>query len=105
VLQHRADTAGADRLQRPAAEHTHRPAGRRDQPQDGVEGGRLAGAVGPQQRHRLAGRDGQGEVVDGECVAVPDGELVDVEHGRVWHAVETGRPAVPAVVRDVVDPT
>ena len=77
VLQHRADAAGPDRVVRAPAEHAG-PAGRRvQQPQDGVDDGGLAGPVGAEQGHRLAGGDGEVEIVDGERVAVADGQSGD----------------------------
>ena len=56
-LQHRADAAGRDRVGRRAAEERHRPGVGLGEPEQHVDGGGLAGAVGAEQRDRLARRD------------------------------------------------
>ena len=65
--------------------------GRAQEAEDGVDDRGLAGAVGPEQGDRLAGRDVEVEVVDGEGVAVADGEAGDGQGGgrvtrRAWRA-------------------
>ena len=100
VLQHRADAARADGVGRGAAEH---PDGARvgvQQAEDGADGGGLARAVGAEQRHGLAAVDVQVEAVDGEHVAVADGQVGEGE-GVGRHATSLLVSAAPAVVRDV----
>ena len=64
------------------AEHRDRAAGRRQHAGDQVEGGALAGAVGADQRHDLAGLDVEGDVVDGDHAAELFARLLDLQqHG------------------------
>ena len=75
---------GGRRRGRPASRIS--PAGGADQPGDGVERRRLAGAVRPHQRDDLLRAHLEGHVVDRADRAVADGEGVDLE---MWR----GRPA------------
>ena len=50
------------------------------QAEDQPHGGRLAGAVRAEEPGDLAGLDGEGQVVDGELVAVPLGEAPCLDH-------------------------
>ena len=60
----------------------------RHQPRDGVQGGRLARAVGPEEPDDLARADGQIERVDGDGRSILDPQRLDVQH------VSTPLPAV-----------
>src|SRR5690606_13761630 len=50
--------------------------GRDEDPAEQLDGGRLAGAVGPDVRHRLARLDGEVYVAHGHVVGVPPGKQV-----------------------------
>jgi hypothetical protein len=69
-LQHRADDTGGDRVRGGHAEHGRRAAVRIEQAEQDVERRRLAGAVRPEQRDRLAGSDGRVDAADGVHGAV-----------------------------------
>ena len=58
----------------------HLAAARRDQPGDDPEQGRLAGAVRPDQRDALAGRDRQVDAGDDGPAAVGDRDVVELDH-------------------------
>ena len=59
-----------------------RPAAWRDEAGDDAQQRGLAAAGRAEQGHELAGLDGQGDVVDGQRLAVADGQLFDVERAR-----------------------
>ena len=52
----------------------------REEPGDQLEERRLAGAVGPQQGHELAGGKGQVQRVEGGAFAIALGEALDLQH-------------------------
>ena len=62
------------------------PLGQRHQSGDRREQGGLAGAVGTEHGHRLAGGDLQVHAAHGVDAAVGDHGTGDVEHGRGHHA-------------------
>jgi hypothetical protein len=85
VLEHGPHAAGPDRLVRRPPQHPDAPAVRGQQAEHGVDDRRLAGPVGAEQGHRLAGGDDEVETVDGERVAVADGQPGDVEREVCCH--------------------
>jgi hypothetical protein len=84
VLEHGGDAPAGDRLAGPAAEHPHPPGVRLQQPEQQLDGGGLAGAVRPQQRHRRAPRDLQVQPVDRRQAAEPLGHALQ-PHRVVVH--------------------
>ena len=64
-----------------AAEHPDRPLRRAGQPAHQAQHGRLAGAVGAEQRGD-AGPDGEGDVGHGDDVAEPLRDVVDLDQRR-----------------------
>jgi hypothetical protein len=96
VLQHRAHGPGPDRIARPSAEHLHPADGHRHETEHGVDDGGLAGPVRAEQGHRLAGGDRQVEGVDGERVAVADGQAGDVQRRRTGHDASLSARAASA---------
>jgi hypothetical protein len=60
----------------------HLAGGRRFQPGDALQQRALAGAVGPDQRHHLAGLDVQADALDGLDGAVGDAQVAHVEHAH-----------------------
>jgi hypothetical protein len=80
---------------------------RRDEEEDGVL---EAGAANLQIRERAVGeqwngRDGEVENVDGDGLAVPDGQSGDLQGGGSGHAISVFRRPRPEVVRNVAGST
>ena len=71
------------------------PAARADDPGDRVEGGRLARAVGTDERDDLALLDGQRHALEGVDVAVVGVDVVDLEQR---HRQTVGAPGSPGFV-------
>ena len=55
--------------------------GGKEQAAHELDGGRLAGAVGPEEGEHLAAHDLQTQVVDGDLVAVMLGDVFQLNHG------------------------
>ena len=66
------------------------PGRRRGQAGDGAQRGRLAGAVRAEEAGDGAGPDGEGDVVDGDVVAVALGEVFDGDHGSIVRSRRRG---------------
>ena len=69
-LEHGAEAHPRFRPPRIAAEDARRTGVRRQEPEEQLDGGRLAGAVGAEEREDLAARDGQLDVGERHDVAV-----------------------------------
>ena len=63
---------------------------RAQQAGDGAQRGRLAGAVGPDQGHDLAGVDGEIQLLHGGDVAVVDADALQLEDGLLALAAGSG---------------
>jgi hypothetical protein len=109
-IQQRADLAERRRV--PAvrlAVDGHRPACRRVQPEDHPHGGRLAGAVRPEEAGDHARPHREAQVVDRQLAAIPFGQPVGFDHlvrplrsvrGAAWQRDDAG--IVPGRGRAVV---
>ena len=91
----RHDVVGGHAREVPAVEDDL-PAARPQQPADGVQRGRLAGAVGADERDDLALVDGQGDALQGVDVAVVGVEVGDLEQRHGQASVRAGSRRLPA---------
>ncbi len=103
-LQHAADLAGRHGRRGGPAQDPDLTGGRRAQPQHGVDRGGLARTVRAEQRHRLAGLDIEGHVVQRLDVGVVHLDDVAERDGRAGgtpvicgHALTLGAPAAAAL--------
>jgi hypothetical protein len=74
-----ADQVGGAAVGEAGAVEVDRPGGRADEAADRVEGGRLAGAVGPDQRADLALADAEADVLERGHAAEPDRQAFDLQ--------------------------
>ena len=83
LLGHVADRAGgaADVADQVVPAHPHRARRRPQQSGEHLDGGRLAGPVGPQQREQLARRNRQRQPVHGDLAGVGPRHVVELNHG------------------------
>jgi hypothetical protein len=104
-VQHRADTPGPDGVSGASAQNTDGPRRGGQQAEDGVDDRGLAGSVGAEQGHRGTCGDGEVETVDGDGLAVPEGQSGYVQGGGSGHAISVFRRPRPEVVQNVARST
>ena len=93
VLEHRPDPAARHGRRGRQAERSDDPRGRLEEAEQQADGGRLAGAVGPQQSDRLTGRDRQVDAVESGHRAETPRDGLESDGDRGWRRV---RPPVVA---------
>jgi hypothetical protein len=103
-LQHRADQAFGHRGLGFAPEQPRAAVVGAGEPEQHVDGGGLAGSVGPEQRHDLAGCDVEIDAADGAYGPEALGQAVesDGHPGGVSHSVESAVPGRPGQMSRVL---